>query len=1129
MDPSVVNLARAIRKREGGDYNNYTGDNATSAGAYQWSNYDAKGNRSAMKPGAVPSLFKEQASKYGLDPNDFSPKNQDMVAYNHFKSLKDSGKNVIQIAAIHNGGDENRWDPNYVTKSGLPSQKAGVYDVPAYAKAVNDEYQRLKQATGGDTQPQEDISSILKGQYTQPETPSGMTGTGEVTPAGLATELAGSVYNPAVKMGLGVANYGINPIIGREDIKNLPSFENITGDKNAPGITAPGYDQQGNYLGPLNALEQGVGAAGMTALNVASLGKGKAVTEGLQGAGKYAVGKVGGPLSSILGAGLREVPMGLGYGATGAMSEGGDTGDVLASTAAGGALAFGLGAGLRGGSMVAAKMQGIDKALLDKVNALELEGKTAEADAIKASPEYKKLLTANGVDDATIDTAVKDNRAAVREFVNEGVDRSKGKAQVNRAAELRGTDDAAIDTLSELSAPATNGSNPLEGTFKNIEARDRMIADASQPVLDSLRKSGVQLGDINPSNVTNMIVKELKNSGVIGGILKDSEPKIAQLIQDQVDLAQSEGRVFDVADLFAIKRQANKFWENENTKGAVNRAIGNTMRSVLKRLESSAKDDTSKKIVQHLNQLDKAWSNLYKAEQLAKLISTVPGKKPSALLNMLGGALATGGGYNPLAYISGQYATQLMQDRIAKSGANRILDPLSGKVRGMTTSRLIGNSKNVLKLVEEKATARKEGFKAAKEAAKSVKENAQAQAKKESSINALLKTITPKRDSQLPVIDMGPKPVSKYAAADSKLPIAEGAPKVHGDLSAETKSYMEMYEKNGVKTEPLSSESFGEKDRQKIINFLNKQPDAVVLAEREKLSNLIDGHKAIIDHMEGTGAPDVIKRLNKLTDKKGEFKGELNLNNAKGNLTKNNDAYLREVFGDNNNKYSAEELAKKFYDLKESYTNAKALLKDLKSQFKNLKSGSLPGFTGQKELGIMAALAPLGIMGAKKLSSMGKETYTRDQAPKEEPVMKPVVNEQPAAPKGVIDGIDIRKYATDPEHEVKVEKIHASLPEIATSTDAQKYIDTIKSKYGHDIKVTGDMIYKAAKEYNVSMKLMIALMQNDSMFGTTGLGKKTNNPGNIANDDAGHKQYYPTMREGVRAVARQLSRYKSRT
>lgn len=146
LDAGAVNLARAIRKQEGGDYNNRTGDSGSSAGAYQWNN-QPNGKSVPLKNGEIPSNFQNDAKTYGLDPNDFSPKNQDMVAYHKIKALKDAGKNVIQIAAIWNGGDENRYDPNYVTPNGLPSQKEGVYDVPAYAQAVNNYYQELKGKT----------------------------------------------------------------------------------------------------------------------------------------------------------------------------------------------------------------------------------------------------------------------------------------------------------------------------------------------------------------------------------------------------------------------------------------------------------------------------------------------------------------------------------------------------------------------------------------------------------------------------------------------------------------------------------------------------------------------------------------------------------------------------------------------------------------------------------------------------------------------------------------------------------------------------------------------------------------------------------------------------------------------
>lgn len=144
LDPAAVNLARAIRKQEsGGDYN-HSGDSGSSLGAYQWNN-QPNGKSIPLKSGEVPSNFKAWATEVSLDPNDFSPKNQDMVAYRKIKKLKDEGHNVVDIAAIWNGGDAKRQDPNYITPHGLPSQKKGVYDVPGYARAVNDYYQELKE------------------------------------------------------------------------------------------------------------------------------------------------------------------------------------------------------------------------------------------------------------------------------------------------------------------------------------------------------------------------------------------------------------------------------------------------------------------------------------------------------------------------------------------------------------------------------------------------------------------------------------------------------------------------------------------------------------------------------------------------------------------------------------------------------------------------------------------------------------------------------------------------------------------------------------------------------------------------------------------------------------------------
>jgi len=55
----------------------------------------------------------------------------------------------------------------------------------------------------------------------------------------------------------------------------------------------------------------------------------------------------------------------------------------------------------------------------------------------------------------------------------------------------------------------------------------------------------------------------------------------------------------------------------------------------------------------------------------------------------------------------------------------------------------------------------------------------------------------------------------------------------------------------------------------------------------------------------------------------------------------------------------------------------------------------------------------------------------------------------------------------------------------------------------------------------------MALMQQDTMFGTTGEGAKLHNPGNVGDDDAGHTRDFGTWESGVDAVAAWLDRHRA--
>ncbi len=124
----------------------------------------------------------------------------------------------------------------------------------------------------------------------------------------------------------------------------------------------------------------------------------------------------------------------------------------------------------------------------------------------------------------------------------------------------------------------------------------------------------------------------------------------------------------------------------------------------------------------------------------------------------------------------------------------------------------------------------------------------------------------------------------------------------------------------------------------------------------------------------------------------------------------------------------------------------------------------------------------------------------------------------------IINGYDISAYATDPSHEQKIQNIINSMPQFDTEENIDNYIQ--EKALGSF--VSGNMVLEAANEYKVDIPLLLAIMQNDSLFGTTGIAVRTLNPGNVGNNGF-EERSYPTWREGVLAVAEWLYRHKIAT
>ncbi len=118
---------------------------------------------------------------------------------------------------------------------------------------------------------------------------------------------------------------------------------------------------------------------------------------------------------------------------------------------------------------------------------------------------------------------------------------------------------------------------------------------------------------------------------------------------------------------------------------------------------------------------------------------------------------------------------------------------------------------------------------------------------------------------------------------------------------------------------------------------------------------------------------------------------------------------------------------------------------------------------------------------------------------------------------------DLSTYATDPNHAAAIQKILNKIGKLETPQDITNYIKSVDP----NSPITADMIMQASQKYGVGWEELIALMQQESQLGTAGVGSKTNNPGNVGNEDSGKTTKLNSWQDGVNAAAEQLAKRKT--
>jgi uncharacterized protein YjdB len=122
---------------------------------------------------------------------------------------------------------------------------------------------------------------------------------------------------------------------------------------------------------------------------------------------------------------------------------------------------------------------------------------------------------------------------------------------------------------------------------------------------------------------------------------------------------------------------------------------------------------------------------------------------------------------------------------------------------------------------------------------------------------------------------------------------------------------------------------------------------------------------------------------------------------------------------------------------------------------------------------------------------------------------------------GPLSKYNLSTYATDPLYQQKIDDILSVMPSVDTVEKLDAYIDS--EAIGSPL--TGQMILEAARQYNVDIRLLVAMLELESRFGTAGVAVSTLNPGNVGNTGTATKTF-PSWTDGVIAVASWLNAHR---
>lgn len=596
-----------------------------------------------------PDTWKEVAGKYLGDPRaEMTPANQEKATYFRIKDWKDQGLTPIEIDALWNGATKTPTGYVHNAKDREAKFKNAYFAKVGTIKApepVEEKKFGPRQETEGEQLTRIQNQKVLKDQADL-ESQANREGVVEQTLGG-AKDFVKGIGNYAERTAGNTLTFG-NTVLNKLGMgtDNPVLVKGTEANKFATGEGTAGTNFMQKLGGAASEVASVVAPVpGLNKLTTAM--KGTEFLKGLAGGGKIASFTA------------KAIPLGVEGAVQGAATDVLNTGDV----SLGNTIGYGLtNVGANKIFSALGRKTGVVDDVMKKFESALEKGDQKTAEALKSSPEMQTFLFSKGL---TSPEAI--NRKAAEEVQTvKGLLSEAGNAE--KGYNLSNLPDEDIMTFLEIHKPGiktTNGQLSYKESWSNAEKQKSIIGEK----IDSVKKA-LSEDKTNPLNRINLDEIEVmakniaakrkvtsratKQQEIDDAITREIQTLKSRLngkqpnfgVVDDIRIAGNE-RSYDVSDVGNAKDIANRFLAD-----AVRQKTDEVLETLLKNADADGAE-----AIKHFKDLNKAYGNLTGAQDVIKGLEKVPKTQQNRLTTLLGATIATGGGYNPIAFLAGSFVT----------------------------------------------------------------------------------------------------------------------------------------------------------------------------------------------------------------------------------------------------------------------------------------------------------------------------------------------------------------------------------------------------------------------------------------------------------------------------------------